>query len=53
MTNISNTLLMSNAYLLALVKNGNKLDDELKIKDFLQLWPRVDKFATDIPAYLQ
>ena len=29
---------MSNTYLLTLVKNGNELDNELKIRDFFQLW---------------
>lgn len=53
MTNIPDTLLMSDACLLALVKNGNELDDESKIRDFLQPWPGIDKFATDILACLQ
>lgn len=53
MTNIPDTLLMSDTCLLALVKNGNELDDESKIRNFLQLWPEVDKFATDILACLQ
>lgn len=53
MTNIPDTLLMSDICLLALVKNGNELDNESKIRDFLQPWPEVDKFATDILACFQ
>ena len=31
----------------------NELDNESKIKDFLQPWSEVDKFATDILACFQ
>lgn len=52
MTNILNIISLSDVSILTLVNNSNELDDESKIRDFFQLWPRVDKFATDILIYL-
>lgn len=50
---ISDTLLISDAYLLALVQKSKNLDEEAKIREFFQLWPRVDKYTTEILVCLQ
>lgn len=47
------TLLMSDACLLALVIKGEHLDEEAKVREFLQPWLGVDKYTTEILACLQ
>lgn len=50
---IPDTLLMSDAYLLALVQKSKNLDEKAKVREFFQSWFRVDKYTTEILVCLQ
>lgn len=46
--NMLDSLLMPDACLAGLAKNGENLDDELKIHEFIRPWPALYQFTSDI-----